>query len=159
MTKSCHYVNRQPCLLQAPLTEPPTHALHTVAGWCNCSVTLMCLRSAVLQPAFSTNLGSHMQGNIPDSVSISIEQAPLDWALPVRKEQNLRPPFRVSVVVKSVQPVKVPLKVTPTVLTEDELHNSTLAHPACFGMLHTGPYTACWRLLLWCSPPRCCQGQ
>jgi hypothetical protein len=59
----------------------------------------------------------------PDAVSISIEQAPMDWALPVRKEQNLRPPFRVSVVVKSAAAAALPLKVTPHVLTEEEAHN------------------------------------
>lgn len=64
---------------------------------------------------------------MPDSVSISIEQAPLDWALPVRKEQSLRPPFRVSVVMKSAQPVSMPLQVTPQVLTEEEYKHSTPA--------------------------------
>ena len=67
-----------------------------------------------------------MQAALPDSVSLSIEQAPMDWELPVRKEQTLRPPFRVSMVVKSSTAVRVPLEVKPHVLTEDELHHGAI---------------------------------
>jgi hypothetical protein len=88
-----------------------------------------------------------VQGH-PDLVSINIEQAPMDWALPVRKEQNLRPPFRVSVVVKSSSPLSVPLKVTPHVLTEEEAHNGAPCACSCLQLTH-----AQLRPLLAFSPP------
>jgi hypothetical protein len=67
-----------------------------------------------------------MQASLPDSVSLTIEQAPMEWALPVRKEQHMRPAFRISVVVKSRLAGVLPLRITPHILTEEELLNSVI---------------------------------
>jgi hypothetical protein len=67
-----------------------------------------------------------VQASLPDSVSLTIEQAPMEWALPVRKEQHMRPSFRISVVVKSRLAGVLPLRVTPHILTEEELLNSAI---------------------------------
>jgi hypothetical protein len=68
-----------------------------------------------------------MQGNLPETLSIHILQAPISWMLPVIKHTPFRPPFRVAVDVTTASSAaqEVP-HLQPHVITEQDVASSAL---------------------------------
>lgn len=85
----------------------------TVAGWIR-NLDLCGVKQS--QTAQDDGANAHMS----DQVTARIDQAPMEWCLPVRQGVRLKPPFRLAVTVQGTHDCHMPVTVTPACLTEEE---------------------------------------